>query len=89
MGVMGIYTVGEKKEEPEDVGILIESTRVLNNNGSVILALITLFGLIYALDLSYPDKLKSTFEFIQKVVMNLDPQKLSPKVEQLKIKLFA
>ena len=79
MGVMGIYTVGEKKEEPEDV----------NNNGSVILALITLFGLIYALDLSYPDKLKSTFEFIQKVVMNLDPQKLSPKVEQLKIKLFA
>ena len=77
-------TVGKKENgEPEDVGIIIEGVKVLSNNGSVILAFIMLFGLVYALESSYPEKLKCTFEFIQKVIMNLDPHMLNTKEEQL------
>ena len=90
MGVMGIYAAGKNEYgEPEDVGVVIEGVNVLNNIGSVILGFIMLFGLIYALDLSYPDKFKYTFEFIQKIIMNLDAHKLNTKIEQLKITLFA
>ncbi|KAJ8398188.1 hypothetical protein AAFF_G00430320 [Aldrovandia affinis] len=87
--VMGIYTIRrDGNEKPEDVGIVIEGIKVLNN-GSVIMGFIMLFGLIYALDLSFPDNLKYTFEFFQKIIMNLDGHKLNTKIQQLKIKLFA
>ncbi|KAJ8355310.1 hypothetical protein AAFF_G00071680 [Aldrovandia affinis] len=88
--VMGIYTIRrDGNEKPEDVGIVIEGIKVLNNFGSVIMGFIMLFGLIYALDLSFPDNLKYTFEFFQKIIMNLDGHKLNTKIQQLKIKLFA
>lgn len=87
--VMGIYTVvRDGEDEPKDVGIVIEGTKVLQNMDSVMKAFIVLFGLIYALDLSYPDTLKYTFEFCQKIIMNLDGHNLNAKIQQLKIKLF-
>lgn len=43
-----------------------------------------LFGLIYALHLDYPKGMKSTFEFIQKILLNLGQQKHSPKLQTLK-----
>ncbi|KAL4006538.1 RNA-binding protein 26 [Sarotherodon galilaeus] len=87
--VMGIYTIRrEGVQEPEDVGVVIEGTTVMNNLGSVIMAFIILFGLIYALDLSYPNDLKYTFEFCQ-ILMNLDGQRLSTKMQQMKLKMFA
>ncbi len=52
------------------------------------MASILLFGLIYAMDLSFPDNLKYTFEFVQKILMNLDGHRLNTKIQQLKIKLF-
>lgn len=65
--VMGIYTVRrDGHEEPEDVGVVIEGIKVLNNLGSVTTGSIVLFGLIYALDLAFPKNLKYTFEFFQK-----------------------
>ena len=45
------------------------------------MAFIMLFGLIYALDLSFPDKLKYTFEFDQKILMNLDGHRLNKKIQ--------
>ncbi|XP_071351291.1 uncharacterized protein [Trachinotus anak] len=88
--VMGIYTIGrDGHEEPEDVGVVIEGIKVLNNVGSVIMGFIMLFGLIYALDLAFPENLKYTFEFFQKIIMNLDGHKLNAKIQQLKIKLFS
>lgn len=90
MTVTGIYTIRrEGVVEPEDVGIVIEGIEVLTDMGSVIMGFIMLFGLIYALDLSFPDNLKYTFEFFQKVIMNLDGHKLNAKIQQLKLKLFA
>lgn len=79
--VMGIYVVQRDGDgEPEDVGVMIEVIKVLNN---------MLFGLIYAFNLSFPENLNYTVEFCQKIIMNLDGHKLNPKIQQLKIKLFA
>lgn len=86
--VMGIYTIRrEGHEEPEDVGDV--GIKVLSDVGSVIMGFIMLFGLIYALDLAFPENLKYTFEFFQKIIMNMDGHKLNAKIQQLKIKLFS
>lgn len=74
--VMGIYMI----RRDGDVGVVIEGIKVLSNVGSVIMGFIMLYGLIYALDLSFPDNLKYTFEFFQKVIMNLDGHKLNAKM---------
>ena len=50
----------------KDVGIVIEGIKVMDNLGRVIMGFIMLFGIINALDRSFPDNLKYTFEFIQK-----------------------
>ncbi len=87
--VMGICTFRRNEfGEADDVGIVIEGVKVLSNMESVILAFILLFGLIYALGLSYSDNLKYTSEFVQKILMNLDGHKVNTKIQQLKIKLF-
>lgn len=66
--VMGIYTTtSEGIQEPKDVGVVIEGTTVMNNLGSVIMAFIVFFGLIYALELSYPNDHNYTLEFCQKI----------------------
>ncbi|KAL7825962.1 hypothetical protein SRHO_G00337000 [Serrasalmus rhombeus] len=88
--VMGIYSIkSQGHQEPDDVGVVIEGIKVMNNISTVINAFIVLFGLIYALDLAYLDSMKYTFEFVQKILMNLDGHKLNVKIQQLKIKLFA
>lgn len=87
---MGIYTIRRDAHvEPQDVGVVIEGIKVLSNVGSVIMGFVILFGLIYALDLAFPENLKYTFEFFQKIIMNLDGHKLSAKIQQLKIQLFS
>lgn len=53
------------------MGVVIKGIKVLSDFGSVIMGFIMLFGLIYALDLAFPDNLKYTFEFFQKIIMNL------------------
>lgn len=87
---MGIYTIrSQGHQDPDDVGVVIEGVKVMHNINTVINAFIVLFGLIYALDLAYPDCMKYTFEFVQKILMNLDGHKLNVKIQQLKLKLFA
>lgn len=87
--VMSIYTFRQNEcGEADDVGVVIEGVKVLTNVESVMQAFILLFGLIYILDLSYPENLKYTFEFVQKIIMNLDGHKINTKIQQLKMKLF-
>lgn len=76
------------EDEPEDVGVVIEGVQLLHHLKSVSFGLVMLFGLIYALNLNYPQSLKLTFEFFQKLLMNLDGSKLCPKVHALKMKKF-
>ncbi|XP_045074312.1 uncharacterized protein LOC123487218 [Coregonus clupeaformis] len=51
-------------------------------------AFLVMFGLIYALHLSYPKGLTNTFEFTQKILLGLDDSKLSPKLQNLKNELM-
>lgn len=72
-----------------DVSIVNEGTEVLDNCGSVAKACLLLMGIIYAMNLSYPPKTKYTFEVFQKLLLELDVLKLSPKILSLRNKLIA
>ena len=85
---MAIYTVqaeGDDHDGPgglfADVGMVLEGVKVLNNLKSINHACVMLYGLIYALNLSYPKNLKYTFEAYQKILMDLESSKPSPKYE--------
>ncbi|KAJ8353407.1 hypothetical protein SKAU_G00209740 [Synaphobranchus kaupii] len=90
---MGIYTVRMQGDGPgdgrfADVGVVLEGVEVLHNLQSISHACVMLYGLIYAHNLSYPKSLKHTFEVFQKILMELDSTKLSPKVQALQVKLL-
>ncbi|KAL7826197.1 hypothetical protein SRHO_G00339350 [Serrasalmus rhombeus] len=72
-----------------DVSIVIEGTEVLADCKTVAKACTLLMGLMYALHLSYPSKLKYTFEVFQKIFLQLDTMKMSPKVVSLRNKLLS
>ncbi|XP_041859729.1 uncharacterized protein LOC121651524 [Melanotaenia boesemani] len=74
---------------PADVSVIIEGTEVLTDCKSVAKACLLLMGLIYAMNLSYPTKLRYTFEVFQKLLLKLDCLKMSPKVQALHNKLLA
>lgn len=76
------------EEDPADVSIVIEGNKVLNACGNRTKACVLLMGLIYALNLEYPKKLKYTFEVFQKLFLELDGAKLLKKVQSLKSKLM-
>ncbi|XP_060921134.1 uncharacterized protein LOC132994664 [Labrus mixtus] len=86
--VLGVYVIQkegvEPGDDPEDIGILIEGVKILNELGNIGIACALLFGLIYCLNLSYPPDLKCTFEVMQKILLNLDEQRLSSKAQFLK-----
>lgn len=73
---------------PEDVGIIVEGEKVLHGLRDVATACALLLGIIYDLNLSYPNDLRYTFEFIQKILMELDTHRLSNKIQVLKNKLL-
>ncbi|XP_030015298.1 uncharacterized protein LOC115436570 [Sphaeramia orbicularis] len=87
MAVFSIRQEGCVELPPEDIGIVIEGVTVLNGLSSVPSACALLLGLIYILNLAYPKSLRYTFEVFQKVFMELDSQKMSPKVHTLLGKL--
>ncbi|CAL8373242.1 unnamed protein product [Arctogadus glacialis] len=90
--VLGVYAMKREGAEPgdelEDVGVLIEGEEVISDLGNIGMAFVLLFGLIYCLNLTYPADLKCTFEVVQKILLNLDGQRLSSKAQFLKNKLM-
>ncbi|KAE8287211.1 hypothetical protein D5F01_LYC15180 [Larimichthys crocea] len=88
MAVFVIRKEGEGLQEPPaDIGIVTEGVEVLHELTSVASACALLLGLIYALNLAYPKPFRFTFEVLQKIFMQLDQHKMSPKVQNLYIKL--
>ncbi|KAL3969274.1 olfactory receptor [Sarotherodon galilaeus] len=85
--VMKIVTRGATTSDPASARIILEGTEVLADL-DVPRACALLMGLIYALNLSYPKELKNTFEVFQKIFLELDDLKASPKVMSLKSKLL-
>ncbi|XP_023806157.1 uncharacterized protein LOC110014877 [Oryzias latipes] len=86
--VLGIFAIRHTGADPSDdlenVGIILEGVKVINDLKYVSLAVLLLFFIVYALNLSYPSDLKYTFEVLQKIIMGLDGDKLSNKVQVLK-----
>ena len=76
------------EEDPSEVSIVIEGSKVMEGCGSRTKACILLMGLIYSLNLEYPKQLKYTFEAFQKLFLELDGGKLQKKVHSLKNKLM-
>ncbi|KAL2092495.1 hypothetical protein ACEWY4_012293 [Coilia grayii] len=70
--------------EPVSTGIIIEGSLIMDGFKSLPEALCILFGLSYALHLDYPKSMKNTLNFIQKVMLGLGQNKLSPKLQSLK-----
>ncbi|XP_066510848.1 uncharacterized protein [Hoplias malabaricus] len=88
---MGIYVLkreGGTLGEYKDIGIVVDGDIVLDSIKSVAQACAVMLGVIYALNLAYPRELKYYYEFVQKVLMQMDGAKLSPKVLGLKNKIL-
>ncbi|XP_049339375.1 uncharacterized protein LOC111191279 [Astyanax mexicanus] len=73
---------------PERIAVVLEGNIVIEHP-TLADAFVTLFGLMYALHLSYPKELANTFDFTQKVLMGLEDGKLRPRVLTLKNELLA
>ncbi|XP_034076780.1 uncharacterized protein LOC117549201 [Gymnodraco acuticeps] len=69
--------------QPVTISVVIENDIVVSLP-RLADAFLVMFGLMYALHLSYPKGLTNTFEFTQKVLLGLEDGKLSPKLQTLK-----
>ncbi|XP_076879072.1 sterile alpha motif domain-containing protein 3-like isoform X2 [Brachyhypopomus gauderio] len=87
---MKIYKIKtETSKGTADFGFVVEGVKVLTDLGNFARACSMLVGFAYAVDLAYPKELRYTFEVFQKLLLELDCLKLSPKVNSLKNKLLA
>ncbi|XP_048019948.1 sterile alpha motif domain-containing protein 3-like [Megalobrama amblycephala] len=92
---VGILSVSEDTRQdcafPDDVvnmAVILEGEIVIVDLQDIPNAFVTLFGLLYALNISYPKELRYTFEVIQRIFMNIDGESCSAKVHGLKNKLM-
>ncbi len=63
---------------------MTEGVEVLHDLGDIASACVLLMAVIYAMNLSYPQELKTFFEVLQKIFLQLDATRLSTKVQMLK-----
>uniref|UniRef100_A0A3P8Y3Y4 Uncharacterized protein n=1 Tax=Esox lucius TaxID=8010 RepID=A0A3P8Y3Y4_ESOLU len=74
-------------EGPDDIGIVVEGVKVLTTLGNFPRACSMVIGLAYAVNLAYPKEVRYTLEVFQKLLLELDYSKLSPKITLLFIKV--
>lgn len=87
---MGIYVISMENGDNghHDVtGISVDGVMILDNIGSAAQACAVMLGVIHTLNLAYPKEQRRCYEFIQKVLIQMDGEKLSPKVLGLKNKI--
>jgi len=83
-----IITKGGSADDLLLTEVMLEGIEVMTGLSGVAKACVYLLGLIYAINLSYPKELSCSREFFQKILMELDSGKHSPKVYSLKNKLL-
>ncbi|XP_076848035.1 uncharacterized protein LOC143519518 isoform X1 [Brachyhypopomus gauderio] len=71
-----------------NVAVVVEEAVVLHEIRDVPTGFAMLMGTIYCLNLQYPHKMKYSFEFLQKVVMKMNPDQCSARVHGLRNKLL-
>lgn len=87
---MAVFVIREEEDPlqpPHDIGVVIEGVQVLSNLQSLAHGCAMLFGLIYALNLSYPSELRHTFDALQKLFMEIEGKKMTRRVCSLNLKL--
>lgn len=78
---------GADGEDLVDASIILEGGEMVSESHNAAKVCVLLIGLVYTLNLTYPTTLHYTFEVFQKLFVELDGIKLSPKVHTLKVKL--
>ncbi|XP_049446684.1 uncharacterized protein LOC125897406 [Epinephelus fuscoguttatus] len=81
VGVLSVMTE-DMPPEINSIAIILEGNIVMDEIPTHAQALCLLFGLICTLHLDYPKGMKNTFDFIQKILLSLGQQKLSPKLQR-------
>lgn len=82
---------GEQGAIPHDifnVAVVVEETIVLHNIKDVAHSFAMLMGVIYCVNLEYPDAMKYSFEFLQRVVMKIKPDQASARVHGLRNRIL-
>ncbi|XP_035992926.1 uncharacterized protein LOC118563151 [Fundulus heteroclitus] len=79
---------GAIPHEVFDVAVVVEETIVLHNVKDVAQSFAMLMGVIYCVNLKYPDAMKYSFEFIQRVVMKIKPDQASARVHGLRNRIL-
>ncbi|TWW71352.1 hypothetical protein D4764_17G0008350 [Takifugu flavidus] len=95
---VGVLTVVPEDEQlvpnqlhlqPISTAIIVEGAIVMDDVQNLPEALCLLFGLSYALHLDYPNAMKNTFGFIQRVMLGLGESELPPKLHSLETLLLS
>uniref|UniRef100_A0A1A8ACE3 Uncharacterized protein n=1 Tax=Nothobranchius furzeri TaxID=105023 RepID=A0A1A8ACE3_NOTFU len=73
--------------QPRDIGIITDGVEVLNELPSVSAGVAMVFGLCYALNMENPRGFRLTFEALQKIMMELDFNKMTSKIRKLNCEL--
>ncbi|KAJ3588134.1 hypothetical protein NHX12_011729, partial [Muraenolepis orangiensis] len=86
---IAIFVIRDAQTAPKDIGTILEGQEVVNTLASVANAVAILLGFLYALNLEYPKtQNKFTFQYIQKVFMELDLKGMPTKVKKLYDQLY-
>lgn len=84
----GIYVIrhegAEPGDNPEDIGIILEGVTVIDGLPNVALAVALFLAFVYALNMCYPPEHKCTFEALQKIILEMDGNRMGTKVQALK-----
>lgn len=71
-----------------NVAVVVEEKIILHDVRDVPTGFAVLTGTIYCLNLEYPRNMKYSFEFLQRVIMNIKPDQCSARIHGLRNRLL-
>lgn len=80
---MAVFVIREEEDplqSPCDIGVVMKGVQALMNLQSLAHRCAMLFGLIDALNLSYANEFKNTFDALQKLFMDTEPKKMTRSI---------